>query len=111
MGASWRRGRNRAQVRPGARCGSTIASRTRRAGTRPDKLFEALTAERVREGEHLPLAVYQPLETPLRDYTDAELVRAELDVLGMDASRHIISFFEPLLAELGVTRSQDLHTH
>jgi error-prone DNA polymerase len=47
----------------------------------------------------------------LRDYTDAERVRAELDVLGVDASRHIISFFEPLLAELGVTRSQDLPAH
>ena len=38
------------------------------------------------------------------------MVRAELEVLGLDASRHIVSFFEPLLADLGVTRTKDLHT-
>jgi len=35
-------------------------------------------------------------------------VRAELEVLGLDASRHVLDFYEPLLAELGVTRSRDL---
>ena len=45
----------------------------------------------------------------LPEYTDAERVRAELEVLGLDASRHLVSFFEPLLAELGVVRSRDLH--
>ena len=40
---------------------------------------------------------------------DAERVRAELEVLGLDASRHLVSFFEPLLADLGVVRSRDLH--
>jgi error-prone DNA polymerase len=44
----------------------------------------------------------------LRDYTDAEVVRAELDVLGVDASRHLVSFFESTLADLGVVRSRDL---
>ena len=29
-------------------------------------------------------------------------------MLGVDASRHLISFFEPLLAELNVTCSRDL---
>jgi error-prone DNA polymerase len=37
-------------------------------------------------------------------------VRAELEVMGMDASRHIVTFFEPLLADLGVTRARDLRT-
>ena len=32
-----------------------------------------------------------------------EVVRAELEVLGLDATRHIVSFYEPLLADLGVT--------
>jgi error-prone DNA polymerase len=45
----------------------------------------------------------------LREYTEAERVRAELEVLEVDASRHLISFYEPLLAELGVTRSKDLN--
>jgi error-prone DNA polymerase len=35
-------------------------------------------------------------------------VRAELEVTGLDASRHLLSFYEPLLADLGVTRSKDL---
>jgi error-prone DNA polymerase len=35
-------------------------------------------------------------------------VRAELEVLGLDATRHIVSFYEPLLADLGVTRARDL---
>jgi error-prone DNA polymerase len=47
--------------------------------------------------------------TNLPEYTDAERVRAELEVIGLDASRHLISFFEPLLADLGVVRSTDLH--
>jgi error-prone DNA polymerase len=44
----------------------------------------------------------------LPEYTDAERVRAELEVLGLDASRHLVSFFEPLLRDLGATRSRDL---
>ena len=35
-------------------------------------------------------------------------MRAELEVLGIDATRHIVSFFEPLLRDLGVTRAKDL---
>jgi error-prone DNA polymerase len=35
-------------------------------------------------------------------------VRAELEVLGLDASRHLVSFFEPLIADLGATRARDL---
>ena len=48
-------------------------------------------------------------ELALPEYTDAERVRAELEVLGLDASRHLVSFFEPLLADLGVVRSRELH--
>jgi error-prone DNA polymerase len=43
------------------------------------------------------------------EYTDAEIVKAELEVLGLDVTRHLVSFFEPLLADLGVTRAADLH--
>jgi len=76
--------------------------------TRRDRLFEAITTEPQREGEQLSLGVHEPVKTALSEYSDAEKVRAELDVLGLDASRHIISFFEPLLADLHVTRSRDL---
>ncbi|HEX6919708.1 MAG TPA: DNA polymerase III subunit alpha [Actinomycetes bacterium] len=44
----------------------------------------------------------------LPEMTGAERVRAELEVLGLDASRHVIDFYLPFLAALGVTRAPDL---
>jgi error-prone DNA polymerase len=78
-------------------------------GTRRDRLFEAMVTETAREGEQLAMPVNEPLAPGLREYTEAERVRAELEVVEMDASRHLISFYEPLLRSLGVTRSKDLH--
>jgi error-prone DNA polymerase len=40
--------------------------------------------------------------------TDADRVRAELDVLGLDVSHHVLDFHEPFLEALEVTRSTDL---
>jgi error-prone DNA polymerase len=80
-------------------------------------LFTAMTAEVVHEGEQLTLGGdggrgQAPADGAFgfefKDYSDAEVVRAELEVMGMDASRHIVSFFEPLLTDLGVTRARDL---
>ena len=45
----------------------------------------------------------------LRELTPAERVEAELEILGIDLSRHVVSFYEDLLAQLGVVRSADLH--
>ncbi len=44
----------------------------------------------------------------LPEMTGAERVRAELEVLGLDASRHVVDFYLPFLAALGVTRAPDL---
>jgi len=44
----------------------------------------------------------------LPEMTGAERVRAELDVLGLDASRHVVDFYEPFLAAIGATRASDL---
>jgi error-prone DNA polymerase len=44
----------------------------------------------------------------LPELTAAELVKAELEVLGLDASRHVLSAYEPFLATLGLTRARDL---
>ncbi len=72
-------------------------------------LFQAMTTAAAREGDQLTLdASPQLLLTQLKDYSDAEVVKAELEVLGVDASRHIMTFFEPLLRDLGVTRARDL---
>jgi error-prone DNA polymerase len=81
-------------------------------GTRRDRLYAAMTTVPQREGDQLALDLSGSAEDRLAlpEYTDAERVRAELEVLGLDASRHLVSFFEPLLADLGVVRSRDLHT-
>jgi error-prone DNA polymerase len=44
----------------------------------------------------------------LPELTGPEKVRAELDVLGLDVSAHVVEFYAPLLRALGVTRSRDL---
>ncbi|MEO6791738.1 MAG: DNA polymerase III subunit alpha [Ornithinibacter sp.] len=46
--------------------------------------------------------------TGLPEMTGPERVRAELDVLGLDVSSHVLEFYTPMLAALGVTRSRDL---
>jgi len=46
--------------------------------------------------------------TGLPEMTGPERVRAELDILGLDASAHIIDFYAPMLQALGVTRSDQL---
>ncbi|MGN6752257.1 MAG: DNA polymerase III subunit alpha [Intrasporangium sp.] len=46
----------------------------------------------------------------LPEMTGPERVRAELEVLGLDASGHVVDFYEPVLTELGVSRARDLLT-
>lgn len=48
------------------------------------------------------------MATGLPEMTGPERVRAELDILGLDASVHIIDFYAPMLEALGVTRSGQL---
>ena len=45
----------------------------------------------------------------LRELTPAERVEAELEILGIDLSLHVVSFYEDLLGQLGVVRSAGLH--
>lgn len=57
----------------------------------------------------LPLgAAESPRPSGLPPLTRAERVRAELDVLGMDASAHVVSFYAQLLRALGVVPARDL---
>jgi error-prone DNA polymerase len=44
----------------------------------------------------------------LPEFTDAERVRAELEVLGLDASRHVVDFYRPFLAALGAVPAGQL---
>ena len=45
----------------------------------------------------------------LRELTAPERVAAELEILGIDLSQHVLSFYPGLMTELGVVRSADLH--
>ena len=55
------------------------------------------------------LTVHEPfLSWGLRPYSEAERVRAELEVTGLDVSRHVVSFYDRLLDRIGVTRSAGL---
>ncbi|MHB8339980.1 MAG: DNA polymerase III subunit alpha [Mycobacteriales bacterium] len=52
-----------------------------------------------------------PADSPpsgLPEMNDAERVRAELDVLGVDASRHVMEFYRPFLQAAGMTCARDL---
>jgi error-prone DNA polymerase len=85
-------------------------TRTNRRG----HLFEAITTEAAREGDQLRLPFvasvtnHRSARFAFQNYSDAEVVRAELEVLGLDATRHIATFYEPLFRDLGVTYSQDV---
>ncbi|WP_460460737.1 OB-fold nucleic acid binding domain-containing protein, partial [Angustibacter peucedani] len=46
--------------------------------------------------------------TGLPEMTVDERVQAELEVLGLDASAHVVEAYAPMLDALGVTRSRDL---
>ena len=44
----------------------------------------------------------------LPEMSDAERVRAEMDVLGLDVSQHVLAFYAPMLDGLGITRAARL---
>jgi error-prone DNA polymerase len=50
----------------------------------------------------------QTVSSGLPEMSRAERVRAELDVLGLDVSAHVMDAYAPFLAELGTTHAQDL---
>jgi len=52
----------------------------------------------------------EPGERPsgLPEMTTIERMRAELEILGLDVSQHVVTTYDPFLDALGVTRSRDL---
>ena len=76
------------------------------------KTSGAKTSGAIRPDTQLSLALgpsdEQVVPSGLPEMTGAEQVRAELDVLGLDASRHVIDFYTPLLRALEVVRSHRL---
>ncbi|HEX2088553.1 MAG TPA: DNA polymerase III subunit alpha [Actinomycetota bacterium] len=81
-----------------------------RGGSRRDRLFQAMVTDAPRDGEQATLPIAAAAPAILREYSSAERVRAELEVLGMDASRHLMSFYDALLQDLGVIPASRLHS-
>ncbi|MCA2223394.1 DNA polymerase III subunit alpha [Nonomuraea aurantiaca] len=68
-----------------------------------------LAAQPEEAAVQLPLGFAEhiaPGELP--EMTETEMVEAELEILGIDISRHVISFHDELLDAIGVVRSKDL---
>lgn len=55
------------------------------------------------------LTLAEQVQLPgILDYSDKEKVQAELEVFGIDATRHLLSFYTRRLEELGWTKASDL---
>jgi error-prone DNA polymerase len=72
----------------------------------------ALTNERKeRPGAQLALSYDAPIQESLPglpDYTPMEETEAELRISGIDARRHVVALYRPLIAELGCRSAADL---
>jgi error-prone DNA polymerase len=101
--------------------GSSVPVRRRGRVTRRDLLLQVLELDRrsratAAPARAEPVQLALDLDDPpggaelsgLPEMTSAERVRAELDVLGLDVSRHVVDFYVPLLDALDVTRSASL---
>ncbi|MER6808515.1 DNA polymerase III subunit alpha [Spirillospora sp. NPDC000708] len=87
-----------------------VTSRPRRSGAAPVEGQLPLGHEDGDgdlSGVELGLAEPVPLGE-LPPMTPAEIVEAELDVLGMDVSRHVLGFYDGLLDGLGIVRAAAL---
>ncbi|WP_424537151.1 DNA polymerase III subunit alpha [Sphaerisporangium viridialbum] len=82
------------------------------AGDSPPPYGEAARAVAEREtapAVQIPMGFTERIEPgELPEMTEAEAVEAELEILGMDVSRHVIGFHEELLDAIGVVRSSEL---
>jgi error-prone DNA polymerase len=62
-------------------------------------------------GSQLTLGLDEPITETLpglRRYTDFEETEAEIDISGIDARRHVMALYRPLLADLGCTPAERL---
>jgi error-prone DNA polymerase len=90
----------------GIATGVNSRSRSRQGVTRRDLLMhhaDLHTWQRSHAGQlALDVATPELHRSGLPEMTIAERVRAELDVLGMDVSCHVIDFYRAFLAEMGI---------
>lgn len=96
---------------------ATTSGRSRRAEA-PAWAAGRAGAQQVRTATVAPVASQLTLDlgdspqlgegVGLPEMSIPDQVSAELEILGLDASRHIMEFYAPMLEALGVTRSADL---
>ena len=66
----------------------------------------------VADSAQLALPIGEPeAASGLPEMSVADRVQAEVEILGLDVTRHAISFYEPMFTELGVVRAKDLLRH
>ncbi len=112
--------RTPATTRPGGRTDIAVAAASGESLTtvqRPDvRVLAARQSQAARPVVASPVQLALDLDdaprsvepSGLPEMTGAERVRAELEVLGLDATRHVVDFYEPFLAALRVTRAPDM---
>jgi error-prone DNA polymerase len=94
--------------------GIAVASQVRAAAARQSQAAQPVVApadQPVQLALDLGDAPDETIRSGLPEMTGAERVRAELDVLGLDASRHVLDFYVPMLEDIGVTRARDVRSH
>jgi error-prone DNA polymerase len=100
-------------VPPGARPASTVQPGPSLADVRARARRQS-QAPAVPEPVDVQLALdlgdapEQTVSSGLPEMSRAEQVRAELDVLGLDVSAHVMDAYAPFLRELGTTQARDL---
>lgn len=92
---------------PGAQGGVRAAAARQSQAARP---VTAAADQPVQTTLDLGDAPEQVVASGLPEMTGAEVLRAELEVLGLDASEHVVRPYLPLLRALAVTPARDLLT-
>ncbi|MDP9226245.1 MAG: DNA polymerase III subunit alpha, partial [Actinomycetota bacterium] len=75
------------------------------------RLIELGSEPKLTPGEQLQLALDDPIQQSLPElpgYSEFEETEAELEISGIDARRHIMALYAPLLAEIGCVDAEGL---
>ncbi|MGH2767451.1 MAG: OB-fold nucleic acid binding domain-containing protein, partial [Actinomycetota bacterium] len=95
-------------------CGAFDAIKGSRSRRELCWMVEEVWSERTRQRAEqlsLDLPAAEQVRLPgLEDYSEKERVEAELEVLGLDASRHVITFYNERLRALGWTPAGELRS-
>ncbi len=105
-------GRTRRRSRPGVSEAATVRERAAAQG-RATPVPEPVESVQLTLdlGDSPADALHSGEVSGLPEMAPMERVQAELEVLGLDASGHVMEFYADFLAEVGVTRSRDLLQH